>query len=76
MTDDDKAKNRPQKRAADPEEAARTRQNIAAGIAVLVITVAVVWVMNQLQSSSRNLMCMEAGHRNCVPLDIERTRTN
>jgi len=47
----------------------RMRQNMA----VLAVTIAIVvlgtWLIDSLRYYSRQQTCIEAGHRNCVPLD-------
>jgi hypothetical protein len=72
---------RPHPRDSDPEfrrgfnvwdERVRMRQNIAAAIAVLVLGVVTYVVFENLRVSTRTLLCIEAGHRNCIPLDIKR----
>lgn len=50
------------------------QQNLAALAAVLVIVVLGGWLIDRLTTYSRTLACIEAGHRNCVPLDIEQPR--
>ena len=53
----------------DVEDRIRMRQNMAA-LAVIVAIVALgSWLMDSLHYYSRIHMCVEAGHRNCVPLD-------
>ncbi|MCZ0736397.1 hypothetical protein [Phreatobacter sp. AB_2022a] len=54
------------------DERVRMRQNIGAAIAVIILGITTYVVFDQLQASSRVLACMEAGHRNCAPLNIER----
>jgi hypothetical protein len=54
------------------DERVRMRQNIAAAIAVIILGVATYIVFDNLSASSRIMKCIEAGHRNCVPLDIKR----
>ncbi|QCI63558.1 hypothetical protein [Phreatobacter stygius] len=54
------------------DERVRNRQNIAAAIVVIIVGVTTYFVFDELRTSSRILACMEAGHRNCVPLDISR----
>lgn len=50
------------------------QQNIGALIAVLLIVVLGAWLIDRLTTYSRTLVCIEAGHRNCVPLDIQQPR--
>jgi hypothetical protein len=54
------------------DERVRNRQNIAAAVIIVVLGVTTYVVFDQLRTSSRVLACMEAGHRNCVPLDLNR----
>jgi hypothetical protein len=61
--------------AHDPaEDRLRMQQNVGALIAVLLIVVLGAWLIDRLTTYSRTLMCIEAGHRNCVPLDIQQPR--
>ncbi len=46
----------------------RMRQNLAAFAAIVVIVALGFWLMDSLQHYSRLQMCIEAGHRNCMPL--------
>lgn len=58
-----------QARAADEaEDRLRTRQNLAAFVAIVVIVALGSWLMDSLHYYSRLQTCMEAGHRNCMPL--------
>jgi len=47
----------------------RMQQNLAAAIVLVVLMSAGLWVVHELNASSRILTCLEAGHRNCLPLD-------
>jgi len=61
--------------SGDPaEERLRMQQNVGALIAVLLIVVLGAWLIDRLTTYSRTLACIEAGHRNCVPLDIQQPR--
>jgi hypothetical protein len=61
--------------AHDPaEDRLRMQQNVGALIAVLLIVVLGAWLIDRLTTYSRTLVCIEAGHRNCVPLDIQQPR--
>jgi hypothetical protein len=61
--------------ADDPaEERLRMQQNVGALIAVLLIVVLGAWLIDRLTTYSRTLVCIEAGHRNCIPLDIQQPR--
>jgi hypothetical protein len=47
----------------------RMQQNFLA-ITVLIIILAVgLWLFHELAMSSRTLLCVEADHANCVPID-------
>ena len=63
---------------ADPFDAAedrlRMQQNLGALVAVLLIVVVGAWLIDRLSTYSRTLACLEAAHRNCVPLDIQQPR--
>jgi hypothetical protein len=52
----------------------RTRQNLAAFAVVILIVVLGTWLIERLQTYSRLQACIEAGHRNCLPLPIEQPR--
>jgi len=56
------------------EDRLRMRQNVGALIAVALIVVLGAWLIDRLATYSRTLVCIEAGHRNCVPLDIQQPR--
>src|SRR5262245_60709288 len=50
------------------EDRLRTRQNLAAFAAIVVIIGLGYWLMDSLHRYARLQMCIEAGHRNCMPL--------
>jgi hypothetical protein len=52
------------------EERRRVQQNLGAAAVVVVLVLLGSWLMAQLQMHSRIQACLEAGHYNCVPLDI------
>jgi hypothetical protein len=56
------------------EDRLRMRQNMGALIAVVLIVVLGAWLIDRLAAYSRTLVCIEAGHRNCVRLDIQQPR--
>jgi hypothetical protein len=56
------------------EDRLRMQQNVGALIAVVLIVVLGAWLIDRLATYSRTLVCIEAGHRNCVPLDIQQPR--
>jgi hypothetical protein len=49
----------------------RMRQNLAALGVVVIIVVLGSWVIDQLRTYSRIRACFDAGHHNCLPLNIE-----
>ena len=55
---------------ADEEMDYRTRmqQNLAAFAVVILIVVLGTWLMDRLRTYSQLQACLEAGHRNCMPL--------
>lgn len=52
------------------EDRLRVQQNLGAAAVVIVLVLVGSWLMDQLQMHSRIRACLEAGHHNCVPLDI------
>jgi cytochrome oxidase assembly protein ShyY1 len=44
------------------------RQNVAAFVVIAAIVVLGTWLIASLQDYSRLQACIEAGHRNCLPL--------
>ena len=59
--------------AADDEreDRLRMRQNLAAFLVIVAIVAAGTWLMASLHHYSRLRTCLEAGHRNCLPLQVE-----
>ena len=55
--------------ADDVEDRIRMRQNIAAMVVIVAIVGLGSWLIDSLRHYSRIQTCIEAGHRNCVPLD-------
>lgn len=53
----------------DVEDRMRMRQNFAALAVIICIVMLGAWLMESLQAYSRLQMCIEAGHRNCVPIE-------
>ena len=52
----------------------RMEQNLGALIAVVLIVTLGAWLIDRLAAYSRTMACIDAGHRNCVPLDIQQPR--
>jgi hypothetical protein len=55
--------------AEDVEDRLRMRQNLAALTVIVCIVVLGTWLIESLRTYSRIQTCIEAGHRNCVPVD-------
>jgi hypothetical protein len=53
------------------EDRLRMRQNLAAFLVIVAIVAAGTWLMASLHHYSRLRTCLEAGHRNCLPLPAE-----
>ena len=47
------------------------RQNLAAFLVIVAIVGAGTWLISSLHYYSRLQSCMEAGHRNCLPLQVK-----
>jgi hypothetical protein len=62
------AASRPQAEDAS-EDRMRMRQNMAALVVTITIVVLGTWLIDSLRYYSRIQTCIEAGHRNCVPVD-------
>jgi hypothetical protein len=63
----------PVRQLEDEEDRRRMQQNVAAAIIILVLVGAGFWLIDHLRTSARIAACIEAGHRNCVPLDLSQT---
>ena len=50
------------------------QQNVAAAIIILTLVGAGFWLIDHLRTSARIAACVEAGHRNCVTLDLSQTQ--
>jgi hypothetical protein len=46
----------------------RMQQNFAAVVVLTLLVTAGLWLFHQLRDSSRVLVCIEAGHDNCLPI--------
>jgi hypothetical protein len=51
------------------EDRLRMRQNLAAFVVIAAIVVLGSWLIASLQHYSRVQACIEAGHRNCLPIE-------
>jgi hypothetical protein len=49
----------------------RTLENLIVLVVIVVLVVAGVWLIERIIEGDRIERCLEAGHRNCVPLDID-----
>ena len=63
----------PVRRLDDEEDRRRMRQNVAAALIILMVVGAGFWLIDHLRTNARIAACVEAGHRNCVPLDLSET---
>lgn len=52
------------------EHKTRQRNNFAALAAVAILLIVGAWLMDRMLTARRTQNCIEAGHRNCVPLDL------
>jgi hypothetical protein len=57
--------------ADDDEDRLRMRQNLAAMAAIVTIVVLGAWLIDSLRHYSRIQVCIEAGHRNCIPIEAK-----
>ena len=57
--------------ADEAEDRLRMRQNLAALGVIVAIVVLGTWLIGSLQYYSRLQACVEAGHRNCLPLEAK-----
>jgi hypothetical protein len=53
----------------DEQDRRRMRENLAAACVLVLLLVAGVWLIDHLRTSAHIEMCLEAGHRNCAPLN-------
>jgi len=56
----------------DEEDRRRTQQNLAAAIVIVLLISSGFWLIDHLRASARIEACVEAGHHNCVPIDLDR----
>jgi hypothetical protein len=61
----------PLHRYDEEEDRMRMRENIAAGLVIIVLAISGFWLIDHLRSSARIAVCLEAGHRDCAPLDLQ-----
>jgi hypothetical protein len=47
------------------------QQNLAAAVVIVLLIVSGFWLIDHLRASARIAACVEAGHRNCIPLDLD-----
>jgi hypothetical protein len=59
---------RPTYDAEHDDDRLRMRQNMAAFLVIVAIVGVGAWLMDSLHYHSRLQACVEAGHRNCLPL--------
>jgi len=55
--------------ADELDDRVRMRQNLAALAVIIAIVVLGSWLIDSLRTYSRIQTCIEAGHRNCMPID-------
>jgi hypothetical protein len=53
------------------EDRRRMQQNLAAAVVIVLLITSGLWLIDHLRASARITACVEAGHRNCVPLDLD-----
>jgi hypothetical protein len=56
------------------EDRLRMRQNLAAAAVILFVVMSGYWLIDNLRAGARIAACVEAGHRNCMPLDLEQAQ--
>ena len=47
------------------------RENLAAALIIALLLGTGYWLIDELRASAHVTTCLEAGHRNCVPLDLQ-----
>ena len=58
----------PLRRLEDEDERRRFLQNLAAAILIMLLIASGFWLIDHLRASARIEACLEAGHRNCLPM--------
>ena len=48
----------------------RTRQNVHAAIMIILLFLGGLWLVFAFRNYVKTEECLEAGHRNCTPLDV------
>ena len=64
----------PMRQFEDEEDRRRMRQNLAAAVVIILVIVSGFWLIDHLRTSARIAACVEAGHRDCVPLDLDQVQ--
>jgi hypothetical protein len=57
--------------ADDIDDRLRMKQNMAALLVIVAIVVLGTWLIDSLRHYSRLRACIEAGHRNCIPVELK-----
>jgi hypothetical protein len=63
-----KAVTDPLRRLEAEDDRRRSLQNLFAALIILLLMVAGFWLIDHLRTSARIEACLEAGHRNCMPI--------
>jgi hypothetical protein len=58
----------PLARMEDGADRQRMRENLAAALIIVLLLGMGYWLIDELRASAHITACLEAGHRNCVPL--------
>jgi len=61
----------PLRRIDDEADRRRMRENLAAALIIALLLGTGYWLIDELRASAHATACLEAGHRNCVPLDLQ-----
>jgi hypothetical protein len=59
----------PLSRIEDEADRRRMRENLAAALIIVLLLGTGYWLIEELRASAHITACLEAGHRNCAPLD-------